>query len=797
MINNYRRLQNNKVILNEEDQREIIENGGSSIDFTSADRIKLDSIENGAEVNIEYVAGEGISINGNVISSNNTGVQGIVLDRDNDNDYGIILGGDYSTGYYAYACLASGLITVVKATGTYFSSGNYTEFDLEYNNNIGWFVVTTDNVNAGMALTNLNNAIFTRAKDGVTQEDLTNLTSSLTNLIAAKVDKITGKGLSTNDLTNELVNKINTAIQSVGDGTINIKQNNTTKGTFTVNQSGDITINLSDTTYSLTTSTSNGLQSSADKAKLDNIEDNAEVNQNAFSNFKIGSNTIAADNKTDTVEFVAGTNMSLIPDVNNDKLTFNGPSMLPAQNLGSVTDYSGGTAGKHYVTTSNKPGNYQVVHFSFGTVTSNLNNGQVILYFANDKTTGLTFLYDTPQGQTASFPVGKVASSSKWVTGIRNGNYLFVLSPHQNADYTSTSSINKILNLPTIYNYAKRTININSVADWTNTVNVNTPVKNINLNVDISLTAEQFANMINPEGNTRIYGNNKTITITDNTSMVFYSCNIYLEKLNIVMTAGTNSYFQFRGCHVVMDTTNINSGGSHQFHFGTYANLYNTVWTIASTQTYNLNIYYGSFVSVIGTFTANGATTGRINNSSGIFHSTTALSTTGTSTGALNNYDFVSGYYETGKLKLLNSATSYTCINKKVIALTQSFGTYFTSFKIRDVVEKVIGNNLYVRVNAYVNIGGNVSVNSGIALIIVIPPDSLGKGVLDENGIASSISMQVSNYNSNSPAFIVTSIYDSANPKQFKLVFFNPTLVSRNINIIGSVFVKLHYTIPL
>ena len=52
-----------------------------------------------------------------------------------------------------------------------------------------------------------------------------------------------------------------------------------------------------------------------------NVADGAEVNQNAFSNIKVGNTTIAADAKTDTVELVAGSNITLTPDATNDKVT--------------------------------------------------------------------------------------------------------------------------------------------------------------------------------------------------------------------------------------------------------------------------------------------------------------------------------------------------------------------------------------------------------------------------------------------------------------------------------------------
>lgn len=74
-------------------------------------------------------------------------------------------------------------------------------------------------------------------------------------------------------------------------------------------------------THTTATQSSNGYMSNADKKKLDGIASGAEVNQNAFANVKVGSDTIQADAKQDTLELVAGTNIALTPDGNNDKVT--------------------------------------------------------------------------------------------------------------------------------------------------------------------------------------------------------------------------------------------------------------------------------------------------------------------------------------------------------------------------------------------------------------------------------------------------------------------------------------------
>lgn len=58
-----------------------------------------------------------------------------------------------------------------------------------------------------------------------------------------------------------------------------------------------------------------------EKTKLAGIATGAEVNQNAFSNVAVGSTTIAADGKTDTLTLVAGSNITLTPDATNDKIT--------------------------------------------------------------------------------------------------------------------------------------------------------------------------------------------------------------------------------------------------------------------------------------------------------------------------------------------------------------------------------------------------------------------------------------------------------------------------------------------
>lgn len=123
------------------------------------------------------------------------------------------------------------------------------------------------------------------------ENGIVTLEESISDLDTAKVDKETNKGLSTNDYTTAEKNKLS-GIEAGAQ----------------VNPDA-------------ATTSAAGLMSAADKTKLNGIASGAEVNQNAFSNVKVGSTTIAADGKTDTLELVAGSNVTLTPDATNDKVT--------------------------------------------------------------------------------------------------------------------------------------------------------------------------------------------------------------------------------------------------------------------------------------------------------------------------------------------------------------------------------------------------------------------------------------------------------------------------------------------
>ena len=77
----------------------------------------------------------------------------------------------------------------------------------------------------------------------------------------------------------------------------------------------------SDTTKHITSTERTNWGAAYTHSQAAHAPSNAQPNQNAFSNVKVGSTTVAADTTTDTIEFV-GSNVTITPDATNDKITF-------------------------------------------------------------------------------------------------------------------------------------------------------------------------------------------------------------------------------------------------------------------------------------------------------------------------------------------------------------------------------------------------------------------------------------------------------------------------------------------
>jgi len=131
----------------------------------------------------------------------------------------------------------------------------------------------------------------------------------------------TGAEVNQNAFSNVVVGSTTLAADSKTD-TLTITAGDNV--TLTPNASGDsfvISARDTNTTYSAATQSANGLMSAADKKKLDGIAAGAEVNQNAFASVKVGSTTVYADGKSDTLTLTAGSNITLTPYASDDTIT--------------------------------------------------------------------------------------------------------------------------------------------------------------------------------------------------------------------------------------------------------------------------------------------------------------------------------------------------------------------------------------------------------------------------------------------------------------------------------------------
>lgn len=173
--------------------------------------------------------------------------------------------------------------------------------------------------------------------------------TALKNTVAGKANSSDLATVATSGSYNDLSNK--PTIPTVNNATLTIQKNGTTVKTFTANASTNVTANLTVPTKTSDITNDSNYVSDANyvhtdnnftttlKNKLDGIAAGAEVNQNAFSNVKVGSTTVAADSKTDTLELVAGSNVTLTPDATNDKVT------IAATDTNTTYTFANGTNG--------------------------------------------------------------------------------------------------------------------------------------------------------------------------------------------------------------------------------------------------------------------------------------------------------------------------------------------------------------------------------------------------------------------------------------------------------------------
>lgn len=173
------------------------------------------------------------------------------------------------------------------------------------------------------------------------------------------------------------------------------------------------------------------------KTKLDGITAGAEVNQNAFSNIKVGTTTVAADAKTDTVEFV-GSNVTITPDATNDKITFavaNGTTS--AAGIVQLTNSTSSTS----TTTAATPSSVKSAYDLANTAKTNAATAQSTADEAKTAASNAQTTANTATTNLASH-VGSTANPHSVTKGqVGLGNVPNVATNDQTPTYTAASSL--------------------------------------------------------------------------------------------------------------------------------------------------------------------------------------------------------------------------------------------------------------------------------------------------------------------------------------------------------------------
>ena len=147
-----------------------------------------------------------------------------------------------------------------------------------------------------------------------------NKTAARIDYLLDKVEGIeAGAEVNQNALSSVVVNGTTVSASAKTDSIELVAGTNVTVTADASNKT--VTVSAVDTTYSDATTSTSGLMSSSDKTKLDGIASGAEVNQNSISSIVANGTTVSAVNKTDSVEFIAGSNVAVAGDASNKTIT--------------------------------------------------------------------------------------------------------------------------------------------------------------------------------------------------------------------------------------------------------------------------------------------------------------------------------------------------------------------------------------------------------------------------------------------------------------------------------------------
>ena len=313
--------------------------------------------------------------------------------------------------------------------------------------------------------------------------------------------------------------------------------------TVSVDGSGDKTI-----TYKYDPSSSSSSEvviqpiTTAERTKLGGIATGAEVNQNAFSNIKVGSTTVAADSKTDTLELVAGTNISLSPDATNDKVTINVTGIADGAEV-NQNAFSNVKVGSTTIAADSKTDTLELTAGSNITLTPDATNDKVTIGLSESPA-----LSGTPTAPTAGAGTNstQIATTQFVQTAVTNGTGNIVV------DGITGSTINRYGSCSTAADTAAKAVTITS--GTVPTLNADANGLQVTVKFANASTASNPTLNVNSKGAKKIYHRGSQIT------------------------TGTNKALLAGVCTFIYDNSlDSNSGGWHLI-----GNYYDTTYTVGN-----------------------------------------------------------------------------------------------------------------------------------------------------------------------------------------------------------------------
>ena len=293
-------------------------------------------------------------------------------------------------------------------------------------------------------------------------------------------------------------------------------------------------------THNVATTSSNGYMSNADKKKLDGIASGAEVNQNAFANVKVGSTTIQADAKQDTLELAAGTNISLVGDANNDKVTIGVTgkvaSASQADNATNATNATKATQDKNGLQIDT---NY--LKLSGGTMNGTLNTSKTTTtYLVGNQ--GQAIINSTARNGAYTMLAKMNSSNGKFTHGVYQGDYLL--------QYTNNTTISAGTNAVT------KSVTLLDESGNTNfSGTVTAPSFNGTATKATQDSAGQTINTTYVKG---VTANNATLTITkgngSTSTTTINNVSNATNANNLVISGGTSAHIKYGGGDVDENT---------------------------------------------------------------------------------------------------------------------------------------------------------------------------------------------------------------------------------------------------